>query len=183
MNKNYKISSPWPSGITINPGRGWELSELKLMAEALIYFEEPLQQAGINDDLICRRIWRDNPVLGKKSRSQAIAAVGAAVSVRDFVALIQPEYHNGKMYHFSLYEIETDTRNLDFVYPTLETAAHAIDCIQFTLSFIRACMLNKPLNRYASNFEGLRVFMTGKRTPEGASYGFRWNRSLRLRPV
>lgn len=168
LRKSYRISSPWPSGITVNPGRAWELSELKRMAQVMIHFEEPLHRAGINDDEICRRLWRGNPVLGTQLPSEAIAAVGAASSIDDLVALIQPEYTLDVTYHFSLYGVESDTSNLDFVYPALASPAQAIDRIEFTLSLVRACMLGRPLSRYAPNAEGLREFMTGKRLPEGA---------------
>ncbi len=179
LDTHYKITPGWSSKISVmRRCREWTLSQLKQMAQAMIYFEDAWVQLASIDHTMCRRSWRENPVLAPQSRSQAIATVGAASHLADLIQLFQAEEQRWslrntrpKAYYLSIVELVSmpgKARVVRFVSPPLHMADEAVYWTGFTLDFVRSCLFNKNLARYPTSVEGLRAFVTGRWTPEGA---------------
>ena len=180
LDTHYKIKPGWPSKICIKQaGWGWNLSELKQIAQAAIYFEDAWVQLASIDNTMCQRNWQENPVLAPQSRSQAIATVGAIYNTANLIRLFLADEHRWslqdrkpKEYRLSFVELLSRSgtaREVKFVSPALHTAADAVHWTGFTLNFVRSCLASKNLARYPTSVEGLRAFVTGRRTPNGAS--------------
>ena len=164
---HHKVEASIASSITIERSRGWELSALKRIAQGLIYFEPAWELLAPDDKMDCQRLWRHNPVLQHKSRSEAIAAVENLSSISELTELIRQD-PGGPPYHFSFHDNVDGSEELTLACPCLHVAPDAVHWAKFTMSFIRACMSGRRLTRYAISVEGLRLFVTGRRTPEGS---------------
>lgn len=180
LDTHYKFKSSWSSMICVKQaGWGWNVSEPKQIAQAAISFEDAWVQLTSMGDTMCQRNWQDNPVLAPPSRSQAIATVGAMNHTAGDIQLFLANKHTWalqdrkfKAYRLSLVELLSrfgSVREVKFVSPTLHTAADAVHWTSFTLNFARSCLTNKNLARYPTGVEGLRAFVTGRRTSDGAS--------------
>lgn len=178
LDRQYNIKPGRSSKISImQRDQDWTLSQLKQIAQATIYFEDAWVQLTSIDKTMCRRNWRDNRFLARRSRSQAIAAVGAVSHLDDLIRLIVAGQHamgnpneNDMSYHLSFEDrvsVPDTVQEVRFISPPLYPAADAVYWTGFTLNFVRSCLSNKNLTRYPTSAEGLRAFVTGRRTLEG----------------
>jgi tetratricopeptide (TPR) repeat protein len=185
LDRKCHVKTSFPCLITINPGRGWTLAELKRIAQAVIYFESALEilMPHYLGALDCKRLWRDNPRLANLSRSRAIAHIASTSTISEFAELTQSA-RESEDHFFSVFEIERSTENLELLYPGAATATEAIGCIESALSFVRGCVSNRPLTQFPPTQVGLFQFMSGIREREdGPSSGPSQNESNRRRRV
>lgn len=179
LDRKCHVKTSFPCLITINPGRGWTLAELKRIAQAVIYFESALEMLMPHylGALDCMRLWHDNPRLANLSRSRAIAHVGNTSTISEFADLTQ-SVGNREDHFFFVFDIERSTENLELRYTGAATATEAIGCIESALSFVSGCMSNRPLTQFPPTPVGLLQFMSGIREREdGPSSGASQNGS------
>lgn len=159
------------------------LAELKQVAQAIIHFEpvfdalfpEPYAPAFVR-----KRNWRDNPVLGaaNKSRSESIAHIEAFRPTQsnepwEVATLIGERWHQDYCWEFDYSDVPRRHNIIKYHNtPVIENADAALMWADFIMAFIQASMsIASParLQSIAANQEGLRYFVTGRRSPAGST--------------
>ena len=172
MSQRYIVSgnASCSTHVHISLSRGFTTSDLKRIAQAIIYFEPafevlvPLQRRG---NEYSRSNWIDNRHLGYKnlSREQSIALIESLHTVDAVVDIMNPD--QSKYFGWNFLAIKT-FRTIEFRRGAVSLSANdVLMWAELAMSFILAAVAPHPdkLQRYPATAGGLRSFIQNARLP------------------
>jgi hypothetical protein len=165
------------------------LPEFKQVAQAAVHFEQTLDTLFYTDkEHPPRRNWLRNQRFGAKSRDEAIDAIEATESEKEFKMLFQYRWKDISHFRWEFKTFETPAMNdphchVEWRNPAaIIEAEDAIQWATFVVSFVRAsleCYSPAELKDIDANHDGLRQFCTGKPVSPGSNTITRGERKRR----